>query len=347
MTITISISLLLKFILLFLILLSFNIIYLAYKKHTDNKGQHIKKLYILENELIWFHYFRDGATVPNELIPRNRYEVEAIEEIFFVYLHNLKSPTVVEKISYFSNEHLYHYFKKDLQSRRWSNRMNAMQKIVDFKIDRLVDDCLRLNQAKLSSEEQFLFLKVIANLREDDFINQLLNTQGVFSEYEYKRIFMDLHDDIFEELLVDLHLLPAIAQYAVIDLIGMKRDVDCLEFLNKALKSEDQEVGIRSLKAIYEIGVVDDIAPYAPFSESSVWEERLMFTKLLTYMPSHSALPYLHRLIKDESWSVRLQAARVIVNYKDGQTILRNIIETETDKFAVDMASSFLEEGDN
>jgi len=347
MTISLSISFLLKFILIFLILLSLNIIYLTYKKHKDNKGQHIKNQYILENELAWFHYFRDGATVPDKLIPRNRYEVEAIEEIFFIYLHNLKSPTVVEKISQFSNEHLYDYFKKNLQSKRWSSRMNAMQRIVDFKIDRLVDDCLRLDQAKLSSEEEFLILKVMANLREDDFIKQLLNTQKVFSEYEYKRVFMDLDDDNFEELVVDLHLLPAIAQYAVIDLIGMKRNVDWIVFLNKFLKSEDQELRIRSLKAIYEIGVVEDLAPYAPFSESSIWEERLMFTKLLTYIPSQSALPYLNRLIKDESWSVRSQAARVIVNYKDGQAILRNIVETKRDKFAVDMARSFLKEGDS
>lgn len=312
----------------------------------DNKGQEVKKIYIQEKELIWFHYFRDGTSVPSELIPRNEYEVEAIEEIFFVYLHNLKSPSIVEKISEFSNEYLYDYFKKDLHSRRWSNRMNVMQRIVDFKINRLVDDCLRLDPSKLTIEEQFIFLKVIANLREDDFINLLLNTEEEFSEYEYKRIFMELQDGIFEQLLVDLHLLPVTAQYAVIDLVGMKRNVDWLDYLNKFIHSDNAEVRIRSLKAFYEIGVVHDLTPYAAFSESLIWEERLMFTKLLSYMPSKSALPYLHRFIKDEAWSVRLQAARVIAKYKDGQTILRKIIESETDKFAVDMARSFLEEGD-
>lgn len=316
------------------------------KKVAYQKGQKITKRYIEKKQLVWFHYFRDGQQIPTELIPRNPHEIEAIEEIFFVYLHNLKDPSIMDKISQFSNDYLADHFQQELHRKRWSSRVNAMQRIVDFNIDRLANECLQMDPEKISSEEQFLRLKIIANLKEEAFISQLVSNEHVLSEHEYKRLFMDLSDGQFDQLLMESEELPMLCRYAVIDVVGMKRNPAHIPFLHKFLDSSESEIRIRSLKAIYEIGVVEDIRHYASFSKSSVWEERLMFTKLLIYLPSTVAMPYLRNLIKDTAWAVRMQAGRAIRKYPDGQERLQEIIHTETDAFAVDMAKSFLKVGE-
>jgi len=315
-------------------------------KRKDRNAQQVKEAYIAAHQDTWFTYFREDIPLPQALIPCNREEVQGVEDIFFVYLQNLKTPTIMNKISQFSNQHLSSYYKKELHSKRWSHRMNAMQRILDFQVDRLVDDCIQKDHKKLSPEEAFLLLKLMANLKDDEFMAYLKASSHVFSENEYKRICMDLRSEIFEALLNNMEDLPLVCRYALIDLIGLKRDSSYLSYLQEFLQSSDQEIRIRALKALYEIGVVVDIENYVKFSESSVWEERLMFTKLLFYLPSEIAMPYLRNLMKDEAWAVRLQAGRVISKYKDGKGILQDIIANETDPFAIDMANAFLEEGD-
>lgn len=347
MAIPLSIALLLRIILLLLFFLIINLLYLAYKKRDDVKGRRIKEAYIQEKQLIWFDYFREGTGIPTILIPKNRYEIEGIEQIFLVYLHNLKTSSIVEKISQFSNEYLYTHYKGELNSRRWSRRMNAMERIVDFQIDRLVDDCHQMNQEKLSTEEQFQQLKIIANLKEEEFICALRKTTHIFSEYAYKRIFMDVSEDVFEALLKEIDTLPLTCQYCVVDLVGIRRERAYLSYLNTFISSNDDEMRIRALKAIYEIGVVTDIQSYTQFSEADAWEERLMFVKLLAYIPVEEAYPHLRKRMRDEAWWVRLQAGTVMRNYKNGAQLLEEIVETEQDPFAVDMAKAFLKEGDN
>ncbi|RKJ24381.1 HEAT repeat domain-containing protein, partial [Butyricicoccus sp. 1XD8-22] len=51
---------------------------------------------------------------------------------------------------------------------------------------------------------------------------------------------------------------------------------------------------------------------YIPFVSSDIWEERLMAAKLLQNVPLKGSLSYLEKLLEDESWLVRTQAAQAI-----------------------------------
>lgn len=323
------------------------VVYLFGKRHQEIKVNRIKEDYIEQKQKLWDAFFRDEDVSAKELVPRNKFEVEAIEEIFFVYLTNLKTPMIVEKIQMFSNEFLYDYFLAQLKSRKWSTRINAMGRVLDFKMDRLVDVIVNMQADKLTKEENFKRLKVFAHLKEQGFVEEFLQVSGILSEYEYKRILIDIEDSLFNDLLAQFTVLPSVCQYAVLDLLGIKRDSDYLLFLETQLSNEDPEVRIRALKAIYEIGLIEDIGKYERFSHSSLWEERLIFSKILEYVQVEIAQPFLSQSIKDESWWVRFQAGKTISKYRNGNLILKDIIEKETDQFAVDMANSFLKEGDS
>lgn len=342
MIIPISITVLLYSITILFFMLGITIIYLIYKKQREKKAELMKETYIQEKQLLWYDFFREGYSIPINLIPRNKFEVAGIEEIFFVYLQNFKTEEITEKISRFSNEYLFKHLKQQLQSRRWSDRMNAMQLIIDFKMDRLVETCMQKKYEKLSHEEKYQRLKLIANLKEENFIEQLLQSGYPFSEYEYKRIFMELSEKIFGELLDDINQLPVPCRYSIIDLVGLKHDSHYLLKLHQLLQDEEQEIRIRSLRAIYEIGIISDINKYASFAESLIWQERLMFTKLLRYVSPEVSIPFIRILIQDPVWQVRNQAEKIILQYKNGARILEEISMNITDR-----RTTLLKEGEH
>lgn len=127
--------------------------------------------------------------------------------------------------------------------------------------------------------------------------------------------------------------------------MGLKRDIEYLPHLEVQLKQEDVEIRIRSLRAIYEIGVIINPETYLPFVKSPIWEERLMIAKLFQLLPLSYTLPHLQILLEDESWWVRSQAARTMMNDKNGRESLEEYIENSSDRYAIDMAYEALGKG--
>ena len=83
-------------------------IYMVLKGTRDNIISR-KKKYIQNKQDTWYRYFNDDVPLPSELIPNNKSEIKAIEEIFLAYVENISNPTI-KKIRKFSNQYLRRYY---------------------------------------------------------------------------------------------------------------------------------------------------------------------------------------------------------------------------------------------
>ncbi len=287
-------------------------LYLTFERMKEVSRQKKMKWYINEKQHKWYRYFRGEEPFSDELIPKYNYEIEGIEKIFLVYLKNISSDEIQEKIRQFSNQYLIDHYGKMLESRKWSRKMNALYRISDFQLYRLVNQCRELEKKKLTHEERFQLLKIYSLFDSDLFLEKMTTNSMKFSEFEYKKLLTGLGLGTIEQLLNRFDQLPAACQYSMIDTIGLNRNMDSIPFLEAQLEREDAEIRIRSLKALHEIGIIVNLKKYVPFVTSEIWEERLMAAKLLQNVPLKGSLSYLEKLLEDESWFVRSQAARAI-----------------------------------
>ncbi len=321
-------------------------IYMVLKGTRDNIISRKKKKYIQNKQDTWYRYFNDDVPLPSELIPNNKSEIKAIEEIFLAYVENISNPTIKKKIRKFSNQYLRRYYLNLLLHRRWSLRMNALYRIVSLEIDSLVDECKKFaKRAKLSSEERFQLLIIHSMFDEESFINEFGDSSLALSEYEYKKLLVSFSVEILEKLMLQIDKFPEEYQYYFVDVLGIKRNLSFLPFLENNLSHDNAEIRIRSLKAINEIGMITDLDRYTVFLDSPIWEERLMLAKLLGAFPLEQVYPYLEELLQDENWWVRSQSARTIGNSKDGKSRLETFIATAQDQYAIEMAQEVLVRG--
>ncbi|HHW94498.1 MAG TPA: HEAT repeat domain-containing protein [Mogibacterium sp.] len=323
-----------------LILLSVHIVI----KSSKEKAEAGKiKAYIQNKQDLWYQYFNDEIVLPVELIPNNDIEIKATEEIFLAYIKNISNSTIEEKIRKFSNQYLRQYYSGFLLSRKWSLRMNALYRIIDFKIDSLAPECKKLEKrTKLSPEEHFQLMIIYSMFNETDFIKEFANLSVRLSEYEYKKLLVGFKSEILEHLMHQMKELPMIYRHYFIDILGIRRELGFLPFLEKNLSHNNTEIRIRSLKAINEIGIVSNLDKYKPFLKASQWEERLMLAKILGAFPLEQVYTYLEELLQDENWWVRSQAAQTIGKSKDGKSRLKTFIATAQDQYAIDMAREVL-----
>ncbi|MGI6071572.1 MAG: HEAT repeat domain-containing protein [Lachnospiraceae bacterium] len=343
--IKIPLDFLIKGIGVLFLLLIFLSIYMVVNGIRENIISKKQNRYILSKTDLWYRYFHDEISFSAELVPNNRAEIKGVEEIFLAYVENISSPAVKEKIRQFCNQYLKQYYSRLLSGIRWSTRMNALYRVISFEMDSLIDRCKKMQKkAGLSPEERFQLLIIHSVFDEADFIKEFVNLSANLSEYEYKKLLSRFDSGILKKLTYQINDFPTVYQYYFIDALGTSRNIDFLEFLESNLSHEDSEIRIRSLKAINEIGIVTDLGKYKVFLDSPVWEERLMLAKLLGIFPLELVYPYLEKLLQDENWWVRSNAARTIGNSKDGKFWLKVFIAIAKDRYAIEMAGEVLGE---
>ncbi len=348
--ILVSIEILLYVIGLLIVFIISLTIYLVIQRIIEVNRKRQKNTYIANREDHWYRYFRGEESYlrevfPRALIPQRQYEFEAVEEILLSYVNNITEPPKKETIRRFANLHLLHFYEKQLKSRRWSARMNVLYRIVDFHMDRLLEQCKKLGLQKLSDEERFQLLRIYGLFDTDAFLDKVFMQRSVLSEFEYKKLFANLPTSLFKIVMERIDELPLVGQIAIIDLLGIKRDLELIPYLEEKLKHEQTEIRIRALKAIHEIGIVLEPIAIYPFVTSPIWEERLMVAQILGKIPMEDAFDHLKTLVHDESWWVRSKAAQAIGYYKNGREKLEEIVATSNDRYAIDIANEVLMRG--
>jgi hypothetical protein len=340
--IELSLSFLLTVIALLLIVLCGFMLYIFYQRQSEVYFNKSRDAYIRDYSQLWYEYLFNNEIFSVVLIPRGKPQVEAIEDIFTSYLKNITNEEMRRKMKDFSNLYVKKFYEKDLMSKRWSIRMNALYRIAELQLDELLGACKNLEKTDYSKEEFFQLLKIYSLFQPELFIQKLKVPNAKYSESEYRRLFVLLEEDIFMRFFDDFTSWPASIQFAVIDTAAAKKNMKYIDKLEELLTNDNAELKIRALKGLFEIGVIENIDPYIPFVTSDLWEVRLMVGKIFKYVPLSYTYPYLKQLLQDDNWWVRSQAAKTIAEDREGIEKLKEFISDSQDQYAVEMAQDLI-----
>ncbi|WP_316572468.1 HEAT repeat domain-containing protein [Neobacillus sp. YIM B06451] len=325
---------------LFLLLL-----YLAIRKIVAKKKREQVNEYKEKYNPYLFEYITEG-TISRKLVPRSGVEKKAVEELLAKYAEILEAGEERKNLSDLAVLHLTDYYRGRLKSRKWSSRMNALYYIENFKMGTLLKDLFSmLVQKRTSRDELIHILRILANFQ---FINlyEYLNRKFSFlSEFECRNILIRLEDGHFDQFTLGFHQARVELQHAVLDVIGVKKDIRYLPFLESIFQSYSGESRLRALKAIASIGYVNNLDDYLPLAYSTRWEERMLTARIIGSMRDEKGIASLIELMHDRTWWVRSQAGQALAKFPGGSAILKGIVDTTTDQFARDMAIEWIHKG--
>lgn len=333
-----AIFVMLFIILLFLLTLSILFVYLLIQRGLEVKRQEKIAAYLKEKENDWYCYLIEGnKEVRFRLVPKEKVDYIAAERVLLTYKQNMYAEYTQQHIHDYAKDCLQSMYKKQLQSRRWSSRMNGLYRVLDFQMKELKEEVLHLlKKERLTKEEYLQICKILSRFHDAEWMNQLKEPRFPLGEYAYQKIVHELEEKQINLLTEEIDQLPPNLQYAILNWIGKHHDIQRYGLLENLARSEVQELRLRALKAMTETGYIPDQNKLKQLVESEIWEERLMAAKLLLFVQGKEAISWLTHLLEDSSWWVRKEAATSIVNRQNGKHTLRHIIQHSDDPFARD-----------
>lgn len=332
-TVTVTLSLVLLALLILLI----------FYRLRQVKNEKTIAYYIEVNQEDWISYLLGESVEMEKLKPTSIFEMEAIDELFFRLRYHFDSQELTSKINGFASIYLDEYYHKQLTSRNPGIRMNMLNKIYLFELTFLEAEVIERLKGKIYSKEEYLLqCKIIAKNALADFVPYFIRPALPLGEFDYKKLLVELEIPQIKRLAEEFDDLPEQLQLAIVDIVGSYYYLDWLPLMHHCLHSEVQELRIRALKSIASIQTADAYPVYREFASSSVWEERLMVAKIFRFAPEQQAEDVLNHLITDQTYQVRLQAAKSMKYLKNGQQALYSVITNSSDEFAVDLAEEML-----
>jgi hypothetical protein len=269
---------------------------------------------------------------------------KAMEELLSRYVKILEGEEEKKRLWDLASHCLQGYYRKRLKSKKWSHRMNALYHIEDFHMIKLLDEVVILSKKKnITHQENIHVLRILATFQYNG-LKEVLHYHDL-SEYEYRSIFMRLNHDLFDQFVLSFHKSTPPLQYAILDVISLKKALEYRFFTENIFITYKGEVRLRALKALAEIGYVSNIEPYLQLLYSSSWQERMVAAKLIGSIKEQKGIPRLIELLHDQIWWVRSQAGQSISKFPNGKAILQSVLETSKDAFARDMAWDWLHKG--
>jgi hypothetical protein len=321
------------------------LVYLTIRKAIANVKRKKIDQYKEKYNPILFSILTEQSII-REIDPLNNVQRKAVEELLSRYTTIIEGEQEKRKLTEVATIYLSDYYKKMLKSRRWSIRMNTLYQVEDFHMTTLLEDVNKFAARKrLSKEELVHSLRILALFRFPHIFELLTVRYYDLSEYEYRNILMRLHVRDFDQLVLHFHKSPLPLKKAILDVISIKKEITYLTFIENIFSNYHDEVRIRAIKALAEIGYVKNAEPYLELLYSSKWEERMLAAKLVGAIKEEKGLFRLIELLHDSSWWVRSQAGQAISQFSNGKEILQMVLETSKDVFAKDMAWEWLQKG--
>lgn len=279
--------------------------YLFASRASQERKMAKAQAYRSRNSETWYRVLRGIEQAPQELVPTDRAELAAVEEIFRAYLTNVSGDKIRERIHAFSDVHLTPFYRKMLKSRNWSERMNALYRIEDLGMESLHGDVRKLGRKKPTEDERFQLILIDLQFRPDGFMDRNAGRLGDLSEYEARQLFFLMPEPVFDEAAAQFNHLEPVLKYGLIEVLGMRQDLMKLPFLEGLLDIADPEIRIRTLRAIDSFGIRTPDRILERAFHSPVWEERFLGARMLRRVPAEAAVRYASRLRGDPSWLVR------------------------------------------
>jgi hypothetical protein len=321
------------------------LVYLIIRKGLEQvKRSRIEEYKALYNEPV-FEFLLTGSFNSSLTIDKNS-KREAFESLLSHYSEILEGQDEKENMQRFAEVYLSDYYREKLNSLKWSQRMNALYYIEDFHIKVLEEEIVRfLERKKISKDELVHSLRILAAFQHREFYKLVSEKYNTLTYLEYRTIFARLDDTLFSKFLEGFDELPAPMQYALLDMIGYKKDTRYLAFTEDAFQNNRGEVRIKALKSLAAIGYVPSVDPYLSLLKSPEWQERMLAAKLVGSLREKTALDELTQLLHDPVWWVRSQAGQSVMMFPEGRDVLQKVADNTKDLFARDMAVEWINRG--
>lgn len=319
-------------------------LYLVVRKWRENRRQARLHFYKEQHRLPLLRYLLGEEELPFRF--SSPLEREAVLQLLDGFASLLKGKDVQVRIRAFAETHFQGWLRRQLASRHWSERMNALFFIEDLHMKAMLPDLERLHWADGATRgEVAKILTIFAKFDYDPVAIYVFRPNRELTEFAYRLIFGHMSERLLEEVKQRFAELPPAGKYAFIDMIGIRRRQE-QRFLRRLLEAEEPEIRIRALKAMAEIGMPLEAERLKQHLCSSHWQERLMAARLAGKCREERLLPLLYERLSDRSFVVRSEAAAAIARLPGGRTALRAAARTASDRYARDMARQWLGGGE-
>lgn len=315
--------------------------YLMVRKAIENRRRASVEAFKEKMVEAIFTYIYDGA-ISRDVRANTVVEKIAIEEVLSEFAKVLEGEQEKKNLQKLAEFHLANYYRRILGSRNWSQKMNALYHIEDFHMVGMKKDLLQMLERNISRDEAIHGLRILASFQMEGLYELLKEKFSDLSHFEYRNILDRLDEDEFSTFAISFHECPQELQCAILDVMGFKKQMDYLPYLEGVFFDYSGEVKLRALKAITLIGYVNDIEPYLSLCESPDWQFRMLAAKLIGQTKAEQGVSCLTSLLQDKSWWVRSQAGESIMKFSTGMDILKEVYHHSTDAFAKDMAYEWL-----
>jgi hypothetical protein len=321
------------------------LVYLVVQKGKENRRQYQLHLYKEWYQRSIVQYVR-GETRADAFSFSSDLEKEAVLELLDHFANLLEGEAVKERIRLFAEKHFQEWLRRQLKSRRWSMRMNALFFIEDLQMKTMIPDIEQLyHSAVVTKSEETKILTIYAEFGYFSVCQYMISPKYELSEFTYRVVFGHMNEAMLGEMRERFWELPPLGRYAFIDMIGIRRRQHEGEFLEYLLTADEPEIRIRSLKALAAMGCLLGKDELERHLHSPHWQERLMAAKLCGSIKAEQYVPLLIKLLCDVSFPVRAQAAEALARMPHGKEILKKAAVSASDRYARDMAQQWLERG--
>ncbi|KAA0548138.1 HEAT repeat domain-containing protein [Bacillus sp. BGMRC 2118] len=341
-----AISWLLFIILFFLVWLFILFIYLTTRKALENsrhrKIEHYKEKY----REVLFQYLYKGQK-SKLLMPDNTIKYAALEELLSDFANVTQGGDLQQRMTTYAEKYFWEEYTKKLSHRRWSVRMNVLYNIEAFQMIKFRDKLGEIfeNKRKISEPEEIQLIKLLTKFDHPKLYEYIISSSRIYPDFIYRMLFSEMSETTFNYFLTKFQDLPNFIKNTIIDVLGIQNRLEYGEFLTKQLKQPDDELRIRTLKALAHILYPIPITEIEKHSNSSLFEERIMTLKICAAVRRNEYIPLLISKMSDPIFAVRKQAGYSISRYPNANEIFQEILDTSDDAFAKDMAKEWLERG--
>jgi hypothetical protein len=300
-------------------------------------------------------YLRDG-TRSRQIVPRRSWQFAALENYLFHRMNVSGTPAEIGSISRMAAELYSETYRKSLRSRKWNVRMNALVLIGIFRMKGIEENVHSVVAAgKTGHLEKWTALRVLALLRYPDIINMLLSEDAkhetdIISEHMYRSVLMVMPVELLEELIGRIGEARIPLRLNLIDVLRIRniRTERVLAWLEVQLADPSEECRVRAMKALANFGYMTEEAESAFLEASKEWAAyswplRLMTARLMAEVRNSDFVPILQQMMGDSAYLVRIEAGRALMNYANGDAMLRQIASFHPDRFAREAAEEMLE----
>lgn len=330
--------LLVSLVLILITLSSYLIIRKKVTMMTETKINEYKNIY--RQSIEDYLYKGRDVILPTKKSPEL---LKALIDLFIEYVPTLDNNAHL-RLQTIAEHQLTDEIKHHLTQKNEHIRLNTLRLMETFRLDHLTKELHVLYQEQsLTPREEAQLLKLLAMFNDQTIVRKLLSRKHPLSHFELLSIFSNMEFESFSKLMDRFDSVSKHDQLAMLDAIAIHQWDHFTPILDQQLKSNDIEFQIRSLKVYSIIGTYDTDIHLTPFLQSDVWQLRLMAIKVVGKSNLEHYKNDLLRLLTDQEYLVRKEAANTLLRFSDGIQTLTQVMKESDDLFAIDMASECLE----